>query len=372
MKKAAEKIIEKSSSIYSKTAVGRAGETLKKTSISIDNPDAHLEALKALSYWRACHITPLDHAVSELAVVTQKDKAAIIAKRLKRTPSIIAKLNRESGMLLQNMQDVGGCRVVLRSLRHVNKVRRALKTRGIYRERDYIQTPKKDGYRGVHMIGKFPGEQGNTAFVIEIQLRTEVQHAWATAVEIIDLFTKQALKNDDGRPDWLNFFSAAGEAFSELDGVVINDESHMESCAEVARLARKLAVLDKFEAYNTSLRILDEEGIKWVEGYYLISIDTREKTLRYDFFGIPEYTNALDEYLQKERSSANNPEVIVALVSTHSLSSLKEAYPNYFADAHKFVQHLNTIIARHEYANPNWIKRILLGLSSDKRPRIPE
>ncbi|MBU6438396.1 MAG: hypothetical protein KGQ77_12790, partial [Betaproteobacteria bacterium] len=46
---------------------------------------------------------------------------------------------------------------------------------------------------------------------IEVQLRTRLQHAWATAVEIVDAFTGQALKSglklNSGDPKWRRFFA---------------------------------------------------------------------------------------------------------------------------------------------------------------------
>jgi len=45
------------------------------------------------------------------------DKQAIIAQRLKRLPSIDAKLRQHaSWMKLTQMQDIGGCRAIVRSV----------------------------------------------------------------------------------------------------------------------------------------------------------------------------------------------------------------------------------------------------------------
>ncbi len=129
------------------------------------------------------------------------------------------------------MQDIGGCRVIMKSIRHVNKLKRELKKRGDYQVKDYIAEPKEDGYRSVHLIGKFPGKERGSQYSIEIQLRTAIQHSWATAVEIIDLFTKQSLKSNQGKQDWKDFFMAAGDALAELDGVPVDAEVHKEACA---------------------------------------------------------------------------------------------------------------------------------------------
>jgi len=353
---------------YSKSAVKRAGETLVIPQIAMTNPEEQLEALKVLSYWRACHLSPLGAAVRELEdVVRHRHKNAIVAKRLKRTPSIIAKLQRYPQMDLQNMQDIGGCRVIVRSLKHVNQLRRALAGRGSYRVKDYIKEPKEDGYRGIHLIGKFPGEARDSKFQIEIQLRTEIQHAWATALEIIDLFTRQRLKANDGNPDWQEFFCFAAEALAVLDGENVVQERHSETCLQVAQLANRLRILERFDAFSRSLKILEEAGVKAVEGYYLLQIDTRKTTLQYQFFPIEAYDLAVERYLSTETASLKTSDLVVALVSTGSLSSLKEAYPNYFADSEVFVGHLETILARAKFVNPHWLVRFFLSLSGERK-----
>jgi ppGpp synthetase/RelA/SpoT-type nucleotidyltranferase len=354
---------------YSRTSIGRAGEILVNCTNKIgrDTPE-YLEAHKALSYWRACHIAPMDEAFSELAAVTLADKTVILAKRLKRTPSIITKLVRHKGMQLQNMQDIGGCRAILRTHKHVSKINRALKRRWAYREKDYISNPKDDGYRGIHLIGKFNGEDKKSVHTIEIQLRTEIQHAWATAVEIIDLFTNQKLKNNLGKPVWRDFFIDASTALAELDGAEIDPDELRTAYSGVDRLSQRLKVFEKFNAYNSSLRVLEERGVKGVEGYYLLQINTQASTLSYDFYPVTEDTLANKKYLELERNVGDQSDIVVALVSTLSLASLKEAYPNYFADARKFVELLEKIIARNRVVNPSWILKFFMDFTGKKNP----
>ncbi|NBQ70963.1 MAG: hypothetical protein EBU46_19880, partial [Nitrosomonadaceae bacterium] len=77
------------------------------------------------------------------------DKEAIVVRRLKRTPSILAKLRRENGMKLDRIEDIGGCRIVVNNIQQVYHVRDAIvngRTRNILtRERDYIKQPKNSG-----------------------------------------------------------------------------------------------------------------------------------------------------------------------------------------------------------------------------------
>ena len=81
---------------------------------------------------------------------------------------------------------------------------------------DYIRNPKEDGYKSIHLIGKFKNSEGELRS-IELQIRTKVQHSWATAVEIVDLFTNQSLKSNSGKTIWKDFFKHTSEQFALLE-----------------------------------------------------------------------------------------------------------------------------------------------------------
>src|SRR4051794_15302892 len=53
---------------------------------------------------------------------------------------------------------------------------------------------------------------------IEIQLRSINQHAWATAIETVGLFTQQALKSSQGSGEWRRFFACMGNAIAYREG----------------------------------------------------------------------------------------------------------------------------------------------------------
>jgi putative GTP pyrophosphokinase len=103
----------------------------------------------------------------------------IVSQRLKRIPTILDKLGRHSNMKLTRMQDIGGCRAILpdiatiyRVIARIEKSRQKIRT--IF---DYIETPKPTGYRAVHVVVERADR------LIEVQLRTQRQHAWAAAIE---------------------------------------------------------------------------------------------------------------------------------------------------------------------------------------------
>src|SRR2546430_16654799 len=121
------------------------------------------------------------------------------------------------------MQDIGGCRAVLRTIREVDRVGDLFKrSRSNHEFRqavdDYIRPPRDSGYRGVHLIYRYKSDREITQpwndLKIEVQLRSRLQHAWATAVETVGTFIRQALKSSQGEGEWLRFFALMGSAIS--------------------------------------------------------------------------------------------------------------------------------------------------------------
>ena len=111
-------------------------------------------------------------------------------------------------MRLNQMQDIAGIRAVVTSVARLRKLQESYVNSGFAHElvntKDYIDRPKADGYRSVHLIYRYHNRRA-VAYEnlhVELQLRTQLQHAWATAVETVDAFMGQAIKA--GRPtlDW--------------------------------------------------------------------------------------------------------------------------------------------------------------------------
>ena len=178
---------------YSKSNVWKAGTILKQKDITDDERD---DAMFVLSNYRASHKASLLHVTSILfdeSILVDKD--VIVAKRFKRTPSIIKKLRNFSSMDLDRMQDIVGCRAIFTNKKKLEKIRRVLIKRNMnFRTKNYIDKPKNDGYRGVHLICTCDNLKSNYKFFLEVQLRRKIQHSWTTAIEIVDLFPNQQLK----------------------------------------------------------------------------------------------------------------------------------------------------------------------------------
>jgi ppGpp synthetase/RelA/SpoT-type nucleotidyltranferase len=68
-----------------------------------------------------------------------------------------------------------------------------------------------DGYRSHHLSLEFkPAKKEDEAYAgrrIELQVRTRLQHSWATAIEAVSLYRNQDLKHHKGDADWLRLFA---------------------------------------------------------------------------------------------------------------------------------------------------------------------
>ncbi len=85
---------------------------------------------------------------------------------------------------------------------------------------NYIEEPKKDGYRSQHFMFTYVGRKGRSIYDgrrIEVQVRTRLQHSWATTVEAVGLFRGEQLKNHQGSDEWLRLFKLMSGEFADVE-----------------------------------------------------------------------------------------------------------------------------------------------------------
>jgi (p)ppGpp synthase/HD superfamily hydrolase len=176
---------------YSKNQIVHAGKIIRNGTATSDEIRV---ARKIIDNWRASHAFPLQVFYVHLKRLTYSiSPDIVVAQRLKRLDSIISKLQREPTMSLWTMQDIGGCRVIVPSVDSVYEVAKRYKRsrvrHQIKNEYDYITNPKCSGYRSLHLVYQYQSDKKNEYnrnMLIEIQVRTKLEHLWATAVETWD------------------------------------------------------------------------------------------------------------------------------------------------------------------------------------------
>ena len=308
---------------------------------------------KVIQNWRSSHALPL---LTFRMGLTQRarriEQDSIVAQRLKRFSSVMNKLAREESMQLSQMHDLGGCRAILSSVDSVYRLASlysdpVIDTESLIKKYDYIENPKEDGYRGIHIIGRYRAHvEKNECWNgqrIEIQLRTQLQHAFSTAVETVTAFTREPLKFGGGPDDWRRFFSLVGTMFAIREGTppVPNTPSDpVELRIELRRLIGSLKVRKRLRGWTKALTVLRREEMadaKWI----LLVLDVAEDTIRTTGFTDPKKAVLAVSAIETSVDAAHLDAV---LVSVNSIQSLRAAYPNYYADTAAFVTALNVAL----------------------------
>lgn len=308
------------------------------------------DALDVLNHWRSCHTYPLHATTMTLrnrAGSIQQD--APVVQRLKRRISIENKLTRFQSMKLSQMQDIAGARVVLedmdrvRRLRHLYESGRQYTQSQLHRVYDYIDKPKSDGYRGVHYIYRYysttPKYAHYDGYQVELQLRSRLQHAWATATETVSAFTGQRLKAGLGQREWKRFFLLVSQAFAMMEGTppvvgVSVDPSRITR--EVSEATKALNVINLISGLGV---VVDLMGRAAANAFILL-LDTKENKLT--VYGFGRISDASERYARMESDAEVSGQDVV-LVLGHSMRELRQGYPNYHADVEDFLAALRQV-----------------------------
>lgn len=338
----------KSTLKYSKTKIDQAGEVLKnKTSTTEDIT----KALDVLSSWRAYHAIPLDTFATVLRQRVQKisDKA-IVAQRLKRTSSILLKLSNHKTMRLSAMQDIGGLRAILDTTEDVYKLlnlyKKSKSKHSLFSQDDYIEAPKKDGYRSIHLVYKLVK---NPDLFLEIQLRSQLQHIWATGVEVFGTLQNSSFKSGHGSKKWLEFFSLLSSVFAIKENrpllKIHSAFSKEDLIVRVQREIQELQVIENLSVYTAVYKTISKSASKGRKGHYaLIILNSRENTISLETYGASQFEAAAKAYLNLERAHFEDRQINVVLVNTGDIKKLELSYPNYFMDTKTLVQKLSLIV----------------------------
>jgi len=263
------------------------------------------------------------------------------------------KLSREPTMKLSQMQDLGGCRAIF------NRVESVIKVAELYRQSvyaaesglkcyDYIQFPKPDGYRGIHIVGRYRARVEKNEIWngqrIEIQLRSKLQHAFATAVETATTFTRSKLKSGGGEIKWRRFFALTSSAIAVREGCQIVPETPQridDLVGELRELTRELKVRQLLRGWTDAVKTLPKSTIAKAS-WLLLVLDVEGKTIKVT--GFSDRRKAAKELSQIERDGA--AQVDAVLVWVNSIHKLKSAYPNYYADTAAFLDALEFSLAK--------------------------
>lgn len=340
---------------YSNRAINKAGLIIRDSEAWSNEVD---EAYNVVGAWRTLHATPMREVLSVLERrATSVDQNALVSSRLKRIPSVAAKLRRPQyrNMKLSTMQDLGGCRAVVGTMEQV----RQLASQYNLPKRDYIAEPKADGYRSLHIVERYepanPEDEKLSGLQIEIQIRSRLQHVWATAVETVDFGLEQNLKIGGGQDDWKKFFALAASALAHQEGCPLvpgtpSDKQHLADDLKVQ--SERLDAFGWLQGLNLaaySAKSAYEQELKQGKNSaaFIVILDMTEKPgAKTTVMGFKEENlkDANAEYVSLEKTFFGDDKQHVLLVSVDRIADLRPAYPAFFVDAHQFIWALQEFI----------------------------
>ena len=310
---------------------------------------SYFDAFDVIDNYRASHTYPLNSFNMTLKTrATHIYHRGFTAQRIKRLESIAMKLIAQDDMKLSQMQDIGGCRAIMPTLDAMIALRRVYNDRPVTHsflgEKNYISEPKNTSYRGIHLKYRFRGRGTSIPWdgkKIEIQLRTQLQHQWATAVEAAATFTKEALKSNRGRQEWLRFFALMSSVFALREGcpTVPGTAGDMASLQkEIRELNGAHRMQAVFAKYRALIPHIERQAHA---GYFLVTLNPAKLEVTVKGFKKQESQAANKAYIQAETVLPKSTNVV--LVSVSSIAALKRAYPNYFLDTADFLSEVAAI-----------------------------
>lgn len=323
--------------IHSRAQVDRAGRTL----VQVDGSDEEIDrALSIFSNWRAAHGYPLNTAQIVLRHrVRRVASTGLVSQRHKRELSIVRKLERSKTMRLSQMQDIAGCRAILATIKQVAQLR------NYYEDSirdDYILNPAASGYRSIHAVSRYHGKT-KTAFdglFVETQIRSGLQHAWATAVETVDTFTGSDLKSGYGDPTWRRLFALIGSAFAvreECPTVPGTPTRVPKIIHEIRGLERELGLAERLRAWHRASQVVRNPSFRFKK-YLLIEQWPTTGEVKLHTYAAGQFEEASNRYSELEQSVTAKNRLQVVMASADSLPALKRAYPNLFVDPSEFLK----------------------------------
>ncbi len=134
--------------------------------------------------------TKLDVLSDEFSYQRKRNPIEFITSRVKTPESIVNKLRRKGFPMsmesaVENLYDIAGVRVICSFVDDIYAVRDILTDQDdvtVLMEKDYIQNPKPNGYRSLHLIISVPVffSDGKRDIYVEVQIRTIAMDFWAS------------------------------------------------------------------------------------------------------------------------------------------------------------------------------------------------
>jgi putative GTP pyrophosphokinase len=339
----------------SKNAINKIGQLLASDDASIGEVE---DARRQLSDWRAAHLWPLHCLANDLVSRLERLKMdAIVAMRLKRLFRIVAKLQIHEGMAISRMHDIAGIRIIVPTIEDVKAladdiVRNPPERAEVKKVYDYIESPKDNGYRSIHLaLGHKESGAGYDGLLLELQIRTEAEHAWASSVEVNGITSGQHIKYDEGLPEWARFFQIGSELLARSESTP--SLSEFDGVEQQPLIDEFRTLQEKLDAFNVMLsqRVRNHRDLPQVESStdemgacFLFEFGNDPKELTIFPFPADRQEEAILRYASAEQRLAfAEGHLAPILVSVSSIDKLPVAYQTFFLDCSPYVELLKKL-----------------------------
>ena len=196
------------------------------------------------------------------------------------------------------------------------------------------------------MVFEYVGKGAKSAFNrrrVELQIRTRLQHSWATAVEAVGLFRSEDLKAGFGSSDWLRLFEimSAEFAYSENCDVPIGLVNRSNRVEEIRHLDNSLRATSVLQDIHSATKYVQDFSYEQAP-YFLITYDPSNHEVKVTPYS--EVSDSARRFGEAERRIAeSNSDKKVVMVEKQKVAKLIDAFPNYFGDVSLFIRNLSAV-----------------------------
>lgn len=273
------------------------------------------------------------------------DKFHTTISRIKRRDSIIRKIKNSTK--LNRMNDIAGTRIIFNNIEDLygyNAILNSFKFKNfvevIDKGKNYIENPKNSGYRSIHRIYKYIGNDKSLENKkIEFQIRIKLQNCWTNAIEIYDLISGENIKSiqSDDCNIIFKFFKVCSEIFecfefgnyekaSKLVNVIYDHQEY----------------LDIFEKFKKIEKIKDIQlPLEKTKINSFILLTKKDKSYS-TFFALPKNLSFKLNKVYYEFET-NLDEYIILVVTIKNIKDLKNIYLSYFFDTEEFINNIENL-----------------------------
>ena len=319
----------------SKSRVAKAGDAVRQRRATGDD-------LAVIDAWREAHRHVLNTFQAMLRTRTRQTEV-VVAQRHKRKRTIFGKLDRYKNMALPRMDDVAGCRLIFPEVESLHKFRADLHKanfkhhlRNDAAKWDYIKNPKSTGYRGIHDVYEYDVNsvhgKAYKGLLIELQYRTQPQHAWATCVEVIGFITESQPKFQQGDRRYEEIMALTSEMIARA---IENTNSCYPDLA-ASELVKRFVAFDHELGFMKLLRGLNTANNEISGKKNVILMFSEGEKLE-----IRTFRDSVDAMRSLFALEKENPGKDIVLVRADTSDEVRVAFRNYFSDATEFIKFID-------------------------------